>query len=118
MLSSYKIAKPALKLLQQKIRELGHNVLGAEAAARAKAAIHIKDLQDTIQTMESEVSALGQQLDEQEERFEKQRDALMVCPDMLLCSRQQDRSSCGPCQGLNNVDDRVLIFCRNSSKQS
>jgi len=86
---AYKVDKPALKQLQQKIRELGGAVLGAEAAARAKAAIQIKELQDMVQRLESEVSSLGQQLDEQEDRFEKQRQSLTVCSSSLSwkCNR-------------------------------
>lgn len=82
-LTSYKVSKPALMQLQQKIRELGRNVLVAEAAARAKAAIQIKELQDTIQNLETEISNLGQQLDEQQDQYERQRETLVV---LFVCS--------------------------------
>lgn len=76
--SAYKVSIPALSQLQQKIRELARNVVVAEAAAKAKAAMQIKELQETVQNLESEVSNLGRHLDEQEERFDKQRENLTV----------------------------------------
>lgn len=76
--SSYKVSKQALTHMQHRIRELGRGVLGAEVATRAKVSIQIKELQDTVQNLETEVSCLGQHLDEQVERFDKQRETLTV----------------------------------------
>lgn len=81
---SYKVSKQALKHMQHRMRELGRSVLGAEVATKAKAAIQIKEMQDTIQNLESEVSSLGKQLDEQAERFDKQRETLSVSSALSL----------------------------------
>lgn len=59
-------------------RVLGKQALDAEAAATAKSALRIKELQDLTHLQEQEILDLGKQMDAKEDQFDKQTDQMNV----------------------------------------
>lgn len=59
-------------------RVLGRQVLDAEAAATAKSALRIKELQDFVQHQELEILDLGKQLGAKEDEYDKRAEQINV----------------------------------------